>query len=128
MTPLKGHYHNKTYLILRALLQVSRRAVAKIVQAFDRLHQRNEKISRALKGEGISSGGMDTSTDDSAQAGPIPSLDESVKALNLELQQQNRKISSQNLDLHKKHHIMSLKVMQLSPELDWLLQETNELL
>ncbi|KAA0201408.1 hypothetical protein HAZT_HAZT004208 [Hyalella azteca] len=90
-------------------VQVSRRAVAKIVQAFDRLHQRNEKITRALKGEGISSGGLDSSTED-VSMGPIPSLDEGVKALNVELQTQNKKISAQNLDLHKKHHVMSLKV------------------
>lgn len=32
-------------------VQVSKRAVSKVVQAFDRLSQRNEKISLALKGE-----------------------------------------------------------------------------
>lgn len=37
-------------------VQVSKRAVAKIVQAFDRLHQRNEKVARALKGEGLEGG------------------------------------------------------------------------
>lgn len=37
-------------------VQVSKRAVAKIVQAFDRLHQRNEKVARALKGEALEGG------------------------------------------------------------------------
>lgn len=32
-------------------VQVSKRAVAKVIQAFDRLMQRNEKITMALKGE-----------------------------------------------------------------------------
>lgn len=32
-------------------VQVSKRAVAKIIQAFDRLVQRNEKITMILKGE-----------------------------------------------------------------------------
>lgn len=32
-------------------VQVSKRAVSKVVQAFDRLSQRNEKITLALKGE-----------------------------------------------------------------------------
>lgn len=32
-------------------VQVSKRAVAKVIQAFDRLMQRNEKITLALKGE-----------------------------------------------------------------------------
>lgn len=33
-------------------VQVSKRAVAKVLQAFDRLQQRNDKIWRAIKGEG----------------------------------------------------------------------------
>lgn len=32
-------------------VQVSKRAVGKVIQAFDRLMQRNEKITIALKGE-----------------------------------------------------------------------------
>lgn len=32
-------------------VQVSKRAVAKVLQAFDRLQQRNDKIWRAIKGE-----------------------------------------------------------------------------
>ena len=33
-------------------VQVSKRAVAKVLQAFDRLQQRNDKIWKAIKGEG----------------------------------------------------------------------------
>lgn len=33
-------------------VQVSKRAVSKVLQAFDRLQQRNDKIWRAIKGEG----------------------------------------------------------------------------
>jgi len=85
-------------------VQVSKRAVAKIVQAFDRLHQRNEKVSRALKGE--------------AQEGETPpELEESVRELNTELQQENKNLQSQNLSLHEKHHIMSLKVKELEEKL-----------
>lgn len=32
-------------------VQVSKRAVAKVLQAFDRLQQRNDKIWKAIKGE-----------------------------------------------------------------------------
>lgn len=32
-------------------VQVSKRAVAKVIQAFDRLMQRNEKITLVIKGE-----------------------------------------------------------------------------
>ena len=37
-------------------VQVSKRAVAKIIQVFDRLMQRNEKITLHLKGEWDESG------------------------------------------------------------------------
>jgi E3 ubiquitin-protein ligase BRE1 len=37
-------------------VQVSKRAVAKIVQVFDRMMQRNEKITIALKGESENGG------------------------------------------------------------------------
>jgi len=85
-------------------VQVSKRAVAKIVQAFDRLHQRNEKVSRALKGE--------------AQEGEtLPDLEESVRELNTEVQQENKNLQSQNLGLHEKHHTMSLKVKELDEKL-----------
>jgi len=85
-------------------VQVSKRAVAKIVQAFDRLHQRNEKVSRALKGE--------------AQEGENPpELEESVRDLNTGLQQENKNLQSQNLTLHEKHHVMSLKVKELEEKL-----------
>ena len=36
---------------LASRVQVSQRAVAKIIQVFDHLLQRNEKVSRALRGE-----------------------------------------------------------------------------
>lgn len=85
-------------------VQVSKRAVAKIVQAFDRLHQRNEKVSRALKGE-------------AQEGGTPPDLEESVKELNTELQLVNKNLQSQNLGFHEKHHIMSLKVKELDEKL-----------
>jgi len=85
-------------------VQVSKRAVAKIVQAFDRLHQRNEKVSRALKGE-------------TQEGDKPPVLEESVRELNTEIQTENKNLQSQNLSLHEKHHIMSLKVKDLDDKL-----------
>lgn len=41
----------KNIIVIFEMVQVSKRAVAKIIQAFDRLQQRNEKVSKALKGE-----------------------------------------------------------------------------
>lgn len=81
-------------------VQVSTRAVAKIIQAFDRLQQRNEKITKTLKGE-------------LGEALP-PSLDESIKEANIELETENRRIQALNTSLHEKYHAMSLKVRKLS--------------
>ncbi|XP_076054151.1 E3 ubiquitin-protein ligase Bre1 isoform X2 [Oratosquilla oratoria] len=95
-------------------VQVSKRAVAKIVQAFDRLHQRNEKVTRALKGENL-------------EGETPPSLEESVRELNAELQQENKNLDAQNLSLHEKHHLMSLKVAELEEKTQAMETERAEM-
>lgn len=95
-------------------VQVSKRAVAKIVQVFDRLHQRNEKVARALKGEGL-------------EGEAPPSLEEGVRELNSELQQENKKLHAQNLSFHEKHHLMSLKVAELEEKLQAMDTEKAEM-
>lgn len=78
-------------------VQVSTRAVAKIIQAFDRLQQRNEKITKTLKGE----------------LGEVlpSSLDQAIKDANIDLETENRRIQALNTTLHEKYHAMSLKVI-----------------
>ena len=95
-------------------VQVSRRAVAKIIQAFDRLHQRNEKVTYALKGEGL-------------DGEPPPPIDESVRELNLQLQMENKNLHAQNLSLHEKHHLMSLKVAELGEKVQAMDTERAEM-
>ncbi|CAL1684963.1 unnamed protein product [Lasius platythorax] len=80
-------------------VQVSKRAVSKVVQAFDRLSQRNEKITLALKGEF-----------DGEEA---PNIDEVVRRANAEIQMENRNLQVINLQLHEKHHSTSLKMSRL---------------
>lgn len=80
-------------------VQVSKRAVSKVVQAFDRLSQRNEKITLALKGE---FDGEET-----------PNIDEVVRRANAEIQMENRNLQVLNLQLHEKHHTSSLKMSRL---------------
>ncbi|KAK0158885.1 hypothetical protein PV328_009825 [Microctonus aethiopoides] len=75
-------------------VQVSKRAVSKVVQAFDRLSQRNEKITLALKDE-------------------APNIDEDVKKANAEIQAENRNLQAINIQLHEKYHTMSLKMSEL---------------
>lgn len=95
-------------------VQVSKRAVAKIVQAFDRLHQRNEKVARALKGEGL-------------EVETPPVLEESVRELNSELQTENKNLHAQNLSFHEKHHLMCLKVAELEEKLQAMDTEKAEM-
>ncbi|OAD60192.1 E3 ubiquitin-protein ligase Bre1 [Eufriesea mexicana] len=80
-------------------VQVSKRAVSKVVQAFDRLSQRNEKITLALKGEF-----------DGEEA---PNIDEVVRRANAEIQMENRNLQAINIQLHEKYHTISLKMSEL---------------
>ncbi|GBP14493.1 E3 ubiquitin-protein ligase Bre1 [Eumeta japonica] len=81
-------------------VQVSKRAVAKVLQAFDRLQQRNDKIWRAIKGEG-------------EEGAPAPSLDEVIRATNEEVTAENRRLQALCTTLHESHHTMTLRVAQL---------------
>ncbi|KAG8231273.1 hypothetical protein J437_LFUL011127, partial [Ladona fulva] len=81
-------------------VQVSKRAVAKVIQAFDRLMQRNEKITLALKGE---LEGVDE----------VPNMDETIRQVNIELQGENRNLQALNTALHEKYHTISLKMAEL---------------
>lgn len=80
-------------------VQVSKRAVSKVVQAFDRLSQRNEKITLALKGE--------------YEGNEAPNIDETVRKANAEIQTENRSLQAINIQLHEKYHTMSLKMSEL---------------
>ncbi|XP_076345548.1 E3 ubiquitin-protein ligase Bre1 isoform X8 [Tachypleus tridentatus] len=82
-------------------VQVSTRAVAKVVQAFDRIVQRNHKVMLALKGE--SSEGEENP----------PSLDAAVRAANIEVQTENENMHSLVTSLHEKHHLTTLKFAEL---------------
>jgi len=92
---------------------VSQRAVAKLIRAFDRLLQRNEKITQALKG-------------DSAE-GEAPQLDETVKQVNAELQSENSSLHSLNTSLHEKNHTIALKLKELQEQLTAKETEAAEL-
>ncbi|XP_011631446.1 E3 ubiquitin-protein ligase Bre1 isoform X2 [Pogonomyrmex barbatus] len=80
-------------------VQVSKRAVSKVVQAFDRLSQRNEKITLALKGE--------------FDGEDAPNIDEVVRHANAEIQMENRNLQAINIQLHEKYHTISLKMSEL---------------
>ena len=81
---------------------VSQRAVAKLIRAFDRLLQRNEKITQALKGG---------SEDD---GGEVANLEEAIKQVNADIQAENSKLHVLNTSLHENNHAISLKVSSKS--------------
>ncbi|KAK9512946.1 hypothetical protein O3M35_001249 [Rhynocoris fuscipes] len=95
-------------------VQVSKRAVAKVIQAFDRLMQRNEKITLALKGEL-----------DSGEEAPV--MDEVIRQANIEIQAENRNLQALNTSLHKKYHTISLKMAELQDTLSGRETEAAEM-
>ncbi|XP_054270462.1 E3 ubiquitin-protein ligase Bre1 isoform X2 [Macrosteles quadrilineatus] len=95
-------------------VQVSKRAVAKVIQAFDRLMQRNEKITLALKGE--------------LDGDEAPNVDEVIRQANIEIQAENRNLQALNTSLHKKYHSISLKMAELQERVTGKETEAAEVL
>lgn len=95
-------------------VQVSKRAVAKVLQAFDRLQQRNDKIWRAIKGEAEEGAG-------------VSSLEEVVRATNEEVTAENRRLQALCTTLHDAHHAMTLQVARLQDALNSRDTENAEL-
>ncbi|XP_058059656.1 E3 ubiquitin-protein ligase Bre1 [Anopheles bellator] len=103
-------------------VQVSKRAVAKIVQVFDRLMQRNEKLMLAMKGEsdealGKAGGG----------GGLPPDLDETLRQTYIDVMAENRNLQTQNTLLHEKFHTISLKLSEYQDMLNGKETEAAEL-
>ncbi|XP_052862746.1 E3 ubiquitin-protein ligase Bre1 isoform X2 [Anopheles cruzii] len=103
-------------------VQVSKRAVAKIVQVFDRLMQRNEKLMLAMKGEsdealGKAGGG----------GGLPPDLDETLRQTYIDVMAENRNLQTQNTLLHEKFHTISLKLSEYQDMLNGKETEGAEL-
>ncbi|KAG4073564.1 hypothetical protein HA402_000788 [Bradysia odoriphaga] len=81
-------------------VQVSKRAVAKVVQVIDRLMQRNEKFSMALR-----------SPNDGSMT--LPEIDETLRQSQIEIMAENKNLQSLNTSLHEKYHTISLKMKEL---------------
>uniref|UniRef100_A0AAG5D7E4 E3 ubiquitin protein ligase n=1 Tax=Anopheles atroparvus TaxID=41427 RepID=A0AAG5D7E4_ANOAO len=99
-------------------VQVSKRAVAKIVQVFDRLMQRNEKLMLAMKGE---------AEDGKSPAVGPPDLDESLRQTYIDVMAENRNLQTQNTLLHEKFHTISLKMSEYQDMLNGKETEAAEL-
>ncbi|XP_017482290.1 PREDICTED: E3 ubiquitin-protein ligase Bre1-like [Rhagoletis zephyria] len=115
-------------------VQVSKRAVAKIVQVIDRIMQRNEKITIALKeGTGVSSGSNSNANaegedgTDNVTNNLLPNIDETLKQTHIEIMTENRNLQSLNTSLHEKFHTISLKMKECQDALTAKETENAEL-
>lgn len=94
-------------------VQVSKRAVAKVVQVIDRLMQRNDKITMALKGhDGTIS---------------VPEVEATLRESQIEILAENKNLQSLNTSLHEKYHTISLKLKELQDTLTGKETEAAEL-
>lgn len=98
-------------------VQVSKRAVAKVVQVIDRLMQRNEKFTMILKGQ----------TDDDIDNLSVPNIEETLKETQIEIMAENKNLQSLNTSLHEKYHTISLKLKELQDTLTGKETEAAEL-
>lgn len=78
-------------------VQISKRAVGKIIQVFDRLMQRNDKILQITKG------------DDDKDPADEGSLREQIE----EIIKENRNLQEKNIELHSKNHTITLNEAKL---------------
>lgn len=96
-------------------VQVSKRAVAKVVQVIDRLMQRNEKFSMALQ----------SPNEDGSL--PLPEIDETLRQSQIEIMAENKNLQSLNTSLHEKYHTISLKMKELQDNVTGKETEAAEL-
>lgn len=80
-------------------VQISKRAVGKIIQVFDRLMQRNDKVLHVLKGEG----------DEKEMVNVEVTLREQIE----EVMKENRNLQEKNMELHSKIQIVMLNEAKL---------------
>lgn len=80
-------------------VQISKRAVGKIIQVFDRLMQRNDKVLHVLKGEG----------DEKEMVNVEVALREQIE----EVMKENRNLQEKNMELHSKIQIVMLNEAKL---------------
>ena len=104
---------------------------------FDHLLQRNEKVSRALRGEKEGQGQEGGKGEGEATEKPAPDsqsgegeggkLEDTVKDLNCRLQEENSKLHHVNTSLHERTRSLTLQSAELSEQLGAQTTRTEEL-
>lgn len=97
-------------------VQVSKRAVAKVVQVIDRIMQRNEKLAMALKVSSDENGGITR-----------PEIEDTLRESQIEIMAANKNLQCLNTSLHEKYHTISLKLKELQDTLTGKETEAAEL-
>lgn len=110
-------------------VQVSKRAVAKIVQVIDRIMQRNEKITQSLKdgNTGENNASDEGSLEAHNNTNSSHSIDEELKKVHIEIMTENQNLQNLNTSLHEKFHTMSLKMKEYQDALTAKETENAEL-
>lgn len=109
-------------------VEFSKRDISKLVQAFDRLLQRNEKITKLLQGYEVSSPkstpneqirtksdsldgvGDDGQRENVEESHTQPKIDDELVKRNAELQSENQRLQTLASRLQEKNHTLSMKV------------------
>lgn len=78
-------------------VQISKRAVGKIIQVFDRLMQRNDKVLQFCRGEDKEATNMDALFREQVE----------------EMIKENRNLQEKNMELHSKNHTITLNEAKL---------------
>lgn len=112
---------------LASRVQVSKRAVAKVVQVIDRLMQRHEKMALALKGSSTAPTTTTTTGQSEPETAIIPDVDETLRQSQIEIMAENRNLQNLNTSLHEKYHTISLKISELQDTLNGKETEAAEL-
>lgn len=107
-------------------VQVSTRALAKLLQAFDRLVQRNHRVMLALHHQ--QGGEQAEGGEAEGGSGPAaPDLDEAVRGANAALERENQRLHALVTALHEKSHVTSLKFSEHQDQVDSLQTKNDEL-
>ncbi|KHN72916.1 E3 ubiquitin-protein ligase Bre1 [Toxocara canis] len=112
---------------LKQRVEFSRRAIAKMVQVFDHITQRNEKIANLIASCPTSdetNEGASTSDEGGSNNQSKPSLSVEVAKMNAELSKENTRLQNMVTKLQSENHSLSVKVSAQEDELT--LMETRQ--
>uniref|UniRef100_A0A914UKW1 E3 ubiquitin protein ligase n=3 Tax=Plectus sambesii TaxID=2011161 RepID=A0A914UKW1_9BILA len=118
-------------------VEFSRRAISKLVQAFDRIMQRNEKLTSLMKGTEVNGSAtpdvadgdaksIEEEKDEKTKATKVE-VDKAIAELNSQLQSENLRLQLLVTELQAKNHDFSLKHAAHEDEISAMETKTEEM-